>query len=120
MFSYTLHSWFHLYIAAGTAATVLWMQWRVPNRLNVLLGISLGLIALLPVAPQIGLGAGFLGAKLAVLDRIQEATSIPQHLARGQYGLLSERYSTTIWLVPLLVPALGWQLRRNNMTTAIT
>ncbi len=36
MFSYTLHSWFHLYVAAGSAGTVAWMCWRPANRTNVL------------------------------------------------------------------------------------
>ncbi len=40
------------------------------------------------------LGAGFLGARLAVLDRIQEAVSIGELLARGDYrAVLKERYS---------------------------
>jgi len=113
MFSYTLHSWFHLYIAAGSAMAVLWMRWRAPERVNALLGVALGLLALLPLVSQIGLGAGFLGAQLAVLDRIQEAVSIPQYLARGDHGLLSERYSALIWLVPGLLPALCWQVYRH-------
>ena len=113
MFSYTLHSWFHLYIAAASCLSVLWMRWRAPSRLNLLLGVALGLLALLPLVPQIGLGAGFLGAKLAVLDRIQEAVSIPEYLAQGDYALLAERYSALIWLAPLLLAALCWRLRHH-------
>ena len=113
MFSYTLHSWFHLYIAGASCLSVLWMRWRAPSRLNLLSGIALGLLALLPLVPQIGLGAGFLGAKLAVLDRIQEAVSIPEYLVRGDYVLLSERYSALIWLAPLLLAALCWRLRHH-------
>lgn len=119
MFSYTLHSWFHLYIAGGSAASVLWMCRRAPNRLNALLGIALGVLALLPLVPEISLGAGFLGARLAVLDRIQEAVSIPQLLARGSYGLLSERYSALLWLLPAMLAALAWRLKDHYSPPAL-
>ncbi len=119
MFSYTLHSWFHLYIAAGTAASVLWMRWCAPTRRNVLLGLALGLLALLPLVPQIGLGAGFLSANLAVLDRIHEAISIPQMLAQGDFALLNERYSAVLWLLPLVLMALLWRLKTHYHPAAL-
>lgn len=113
MFSYTLHSWFHFYVACGSAAAVLWMVWRKATRINGLLAAALAALALLPLIPQIGLGASFLGAQLVVLDRIEEAVSIRQLIARGAYGRLSEQYSAVIWLLPLLLWALCWRLRRH-------
>ena len=111
MFSYTLHSWFHLYVAAGSAASVMWMRARVANPFNLLLGLALAALALLPLLGQISLGAGFLGAELAVLDRIQEAVSIPELVARGAWDVLSERYSALVWSVPALLAALLWRLK---------
>ncbi len=119
MFSYTLHSWFHLYVAACSAGSALWMRWRPAKRVNVLLGLGLGLVALLPLLPEMHLGAGFLGARLAVLDRIQEAVSVPALLARGDYGVLAERYSALVWSVPLLLAALLWRLRDDAAPAAL-
>ena len=113
MFSYTLHSWFHFYVACSSAGAVLWMVWRRATCINGLLTAVLAALALLPLIPQIELGASFLGAQLAVLDRIEETVSIPQLIARGAYGRLSEQYSAVIWLLPLLLWALCWRLRRH-------
>ena len=44
--------------------------WRTAEAIGAALGLALGLLALLPLLPEMSLGAGFLGARLAVLDRI--------------------------------------------------
>lgn len=119
MFSYTLHSWFHLYVAACSAGAVAWLCWRPANLTNAALGLALGLLALLPLLPEMSLGAGFLGARLAVLDRIQEAVSIGELLARGDYRAVSERYSAMIWLTPLLLALLLWRLRSHCHPAAL-
>ena len=112
MFSYTLHSWFHCYVACASSAATLWMAYRRPTRGNLMLGLGVGLVLVLPLAAQIKLGAGFLGARLTTLDRIVEAVSIPELLTRGDYAGLTSRYSAVLWLLPVLLLAVGGQARR--------
>ena len=109
MFTYTLLSWFHGYVAAGTAAMVLLLSFLRPTRSALLLLVATAALALVPLVAEMELAAGFLGGSLEQLERMEEVQSLWSFLRHEAPGRLSALYSCLLWLLPL---GLGWLLGR--------
>jgi len=112
MFSYTLHSWFHFYVAFCSAAAILFVAAtsRRPRTIAVLLaGAFLGL---LPLVKQIESGYEFLSGELVELDRMAEVSSVFDYLLRGQLDFMVWLYSCMIWILPVGVFWSWWRLRK--------
>jgi hypothetical protein len=97
---YTL-SWFHLYIACGTALTASLLIWLRPTRNTILALGALAVGLLVPLLHEIRLAQSFLTGSLGMLSEIQEMRS-PAKLAREE-GLMAATffYSFLIWLAPI-------------------
>lgn len=97
---YTL-SWFHLYVACGTALTAVLLVWLRPTRNTILAMVALAMVLLAPLLHEISIAQSFLSGSLGMLDTIQEMRS-PMRLARED-GLMAATYfySFLIWLAPL-------------------
>jgi hypothetical protein len=113
---YTL-SWFHLYVACGTALSAALLIWLRPTRKSVL---ALGALAVLLVAPllhEIRIAQSFLTGSLGILDSIQEMRS-PMRLGRDDgWQAVTAFYSFLIWLAPLtlvLCLAQCWRERHSQ------
>jgi len=113
---YTL-SWFHLYIAAGTAiaAFLLSVVPRTKRGFSVL--VALGAVLLVPIGHQMFIAHGFLMGTLKRLDVIAEMSSIRQ-LAQRDGGLvyLSCMYTLFLWLWPVTVSICLWRGWRERAT----
>ncbi len=99
---YTL-SWFHLYIAACTAAVVMALS-RLKFTRGVLIGLmAAGLAALVPIISEVMLATSFIGNSIEYLSAIGEMQS-PLRLAQ-LFGtsVLGNYYSYLIWIAPLTV-----------------
>jgi hypothetical protein len=114
---YTL-SWFHLYVAAGTAAAVVLTSVLPHSRRNLLLLGFIGVALLVPIGHQMYLAQGFLGGTIKRLDVIAEMQSLRQMMERqGGLGYVSSMYTMFIWLWPLTVGLCAfraWQERRSG------
>ena len=98
---YTL-SWFHLYVAAGSAVAALALSYLAPSTRSfaVLTGVSL--VLLLPLARQFLIAGAFLGGTITRLDTIVEMRPV-MLMASSPTGrqALTMGYSALLWLVPL-------------------
>jgi hypothetical protein len=105
---YTL-SWYHLYVATGTALAALALSHLATSKRNFAVLVCMALL-LLPLARQFLIARAFLGGTIARLDTIVEARSLIEMLLspRGRQEL-TLTYSALVWLVPLTVLYCAWQ-----------
>jgi hypothetical protein len=97
---YTL-SWFHLYIAGGTAlATFLFARIK-PSRINIAAMIVLAAMLLAPLINEIRIASSFLDGSLGNLEIIEEMRSPVTLALEGSARSLVTFYSWLIWLAPL-------------------
>lgn len=112
-FSYYLHSGFHFYVAGCTAVLcVMAASLRATSRTAAALGAVLLAMAL-PIVPQLELGRDFLLTQIPFMERIIETRSIAQAVARSGWLVVTLTYSPLLWLMPLAIAGLAWQLRRD-------
>lgn len=104
MFEFGLLSWFHIYVAGCTAATLAWMAWRPfsAGRFAALAGLAL--LLLLPLAAQVVSGAGYVAGRFSILDEIVEVNS-PWELYTDSFGPRATLswYSGLLFAVPLML-----------------
>lgn len=106
---YTL-SWFHLYIAACSAAAAIVMARFTPGNRNLALLVGIAFVLLLPLARQVLIAGAFLGGTIARLDSIVEMRPL-LYMASNAVGRyeLTATYSALVWLVPLTMLYCAWQ-----------
>jgi hypothetical protein len=114
---YTL-SWFHLYVACGTAISVLLLAWLKMTGRNLALLLVAAVALLAPLGRQVVLAQSFLAGTIARLDRIIEMESVLK-MASEPRGLVdvSMIYSFLIWLAPFSIAYCafkGWTERRSG------
>lgn len=108
-FEFTTLSWFHLYVALCSAASLFLMQ-RLPNsgRNRILLGGALILLALPLLAPFIS-GANYVAGGQVGLQGITEVASPFRMMLDAGAPLGATRYyGYLIFLAPALVAAFAW------------
>ena len=109
MFSYTLHSWFHLYVAACTGVMALAFNRLARNPWCLGLLVLGAALLMLPLLTQLRLGSQFLFGLLVELDKMPEVSSVFDFVRRGEYAALIRQYSYLLWLLPM---GLFWVWRR--------
>jgi hypothetical protein len=114
MFSYTLHSWFHFYIAACTAAVVLFVSRTERRALTIGLLLLLAVVLGSPLLTQVQLGREFLFGDLVELDKMGEVSGVLDFIRRGETPFLMQLYSCLIWLLPVGVAWTWWRLRSTS------
>jgi hypothetical protein len=106
---YTL-SWFHLYIAAGTAITTVLLAWLPCTRRNLALLVVTGAILALPLGRQLLVAETFLAGTTQRLNAISEMQSIRQMSAvPGGWWTVTNLYSLVVWLAPLSAAYCLWR-----------
>lgn len=120
MFEFYTLSWFHLYVAAGSAATVLALSVLARSRRNVALLAGMALLLVLPLARQIALAGAFLGGTVTRLETIVEMHSIPPMALTDQGRMtLSQVYSLLLWLTPAAAVYCAWRGWRERATARV-
>jgi hypothetical protein len=116
MFEFGLLSWFHLYVAVCTAATVLFLGHlrRSPRQLASLGAMCLAL--LIPLLPQVLSGAGFLSGSFSILSIILEVQS-PYTLFTTSYGPTGTAsfYSWLLLAAPFLAAFFVYRVLRETV-----
>jgi hypothetical protein len=106
---YTL-SWFHLYVAGGSAIAALALAHLEPSRRNFAVLAAIALVLLVPLAHQILIARAFLGGTIERLEHIVEMKT-PASMIFSPTGRqdLTQMYSAFVWLVPLTAIYCAWQ-----------
>ncbi|MBL8268655.1 hypothetical protein [Steroidobacter sp.] len=97
---YTL-SWFHLYIATGTASTALLLTWLKPGRVSVAALVALAAVLLFPLISEMQIGQSFLTGSLGMLSSIEEMRSPLKMAFQDGLVALVNFYSYLVWIAPL-------------------
>ena len=114
MFSFYLHSWFHLYIATCTAIICFFFSMfrRGLRSFGMLTGVCL--LLTVPIISQVMQGSDFLLGKIIEYDRIQETRSIFSYVMNGEASRMSWVYSHLVWVLPFALAYLCWRLRSDR------
>ncbi|MFO1436489.1 MAG: hypothetical protein U1F34_09140 [Gammaproteobacteria bacterium] len=111
MFSYYLHSWFHLYVAACTAVASVFLSFA-DRRLSTGVMFFVGAcLAVSPLISEIVLGREFLFGELIQLDQMGEVSSVLGFVQRGETGYMLQLYSCLIGLLPFGIAWSVWRLK---------
>jgi hypothetical protein len=110
LFEYYRLSWFHLYIAVGTAVVSIALARLPRDKRGFAALLAMGVILVLPLVRQIAMVEGFLTAKISRLDAIMEMRALPP-FAMTWTGAVSlvESYSVLVFLTPLTALYCAWQ-----------
>ena len=102
-FEFWTLSWFHLYVAFGSATVLTFFAHRACNNTNTWLLAALGIAMLLPMFARLMAGAAFLSGELDMIEHISEVQSpVSRLLETGGVKWVTSLYS---WLI-LAAPAL--------------
>ena len=97
---YTL-SWFHAYVAFGTALIAVLLVWLRPTRHAILALVAVAIALLVPLLHEIRIAQSFLTGTLGTLSEIQEMRS-PLRVALDDGPMaVTYFYSFLIWLAPI-------------------
>ncbi len=111
MFSFSLQSWFHLFIAAATALLAC-LASALPRSLrSAALIAAVAAALLLVIWKQVLVGGEYLSGHLVDLDQMAEVKGIFGYLHDGEAASLNPLYGGLIWLVPLGLAGLCWRLK---------
>ena len=103
-FEFGLLSWFHLYAAACTAATMLFIAWQRRSSRSLLGLIVLALVMAVPVAGQLAGGATFISGGVSILSEVHEAQSVYAQATRTLGPFLTASLYSWLWLLaPVLL-----------------
>jgi hypothetical protein len=118
-FDFYLLSWFHLYVAGGTALLAFFFCRHRYSRKSIATLFIGGVLLLIPLAYQITLAKSFLGGRLELLDEIAEMHSPLRMALSGRALEVSNRYSLLVWLLPATFAFCLYQAWRDRTSTRL-
>jgi len=110
LFDFYLLSWFHLYVACGTAIV---MSMLARTRATARAAVGLALLAVLLAVPLIGdalMAGSFVGKEAVALEHIKEAQSLWSHIQERGVSGVARIYSSLIYLAPIVWLACAYAL----------
>ena len=119
MFSFYLHSWFHLYIAACSAALCVFLAKFQQSTKAAAALVCVCVLLAIPMLSQLLEGGNFLLARIMEYDKIGETQSIAQWVAKRGVNHISRIYSYLLWLLPAGLAYLCWRLRADSSNGSI-
>jgi hypothetical protein len=113
-FEFYFLSWFHLYVACGTAGLVVASAFLMPS-LKTGLAIGAGAaLAAIPLISQVLVGSSFLAGQLGVLSEISEVQGVVRIWSRYGIAWVIELYSLLIFVAPLALLGCAWVAARKR------
>jgi hypothetical protein len=119
MFSFYLHSWFHLYIAICSGVVCLFMATSRRRPRTLVLLLVIGALLTIPIVSQLVEGGDFFLARIMEYDKIQETHSIAQWVRNGLIVHVNRIFSFLLWLMPLGLAWTCWRLRFDSSDSSI-
>lgn len=105
---YTL-SWFHLYVAAGSAVVSVALAGLAKSKRSIAILAITALLLLIPLAHQTLIARAFLTGTIKRLDTIVEMHALSSlAMSIGGARDLTLMYSLLVWLTPVTVIFCGW------------
>jgi len=102
-FEFWTLSWFHLYVAFGSAIVLTFLALRPFGKANVGLLAAAGVAMLVPMFATLSTGASFLSGQLDIIDNISEVQSpVSRMFEPGGITWVTSLYSGLILLAPPL------------------
>lgn len=120
LFEYYTLSWFHLYVATGSAAAAVALSALAPTKRSMALLAGAAGVALMPLAGQIAMVGGFLGGTIARLETIHEMRSLPPMvLAPAGRENLAKLYSLLVFVTPASAVYCAWRGWKERATPRV-
>jgi asparagine N-glycosylation enzyme membrane subunit Stt3 len=103
-FEFWTLSWFHLYIAIGSASVLAFFALRPASLPNFGILVVVGIVLISPLLARLLTGAAFLSGELDIIQNITEVQSpVSRWLSPGGSRWVTSAYSWLILLAPLLI-----------------
>ena len=110
-FEFWTLSWFHLYVAFGSAVVLTFFALRPFDKLNAGLLATIGIAMLVPMFARLMTGAAFLSGELEIISNISEVKSpVSRILGPGGIAWVSSLYGWLILVAPVLLVLHGFRL----------
>ena len=120
LFEYYTLSWFHLYVAAGSAVVALALAALPKTPRNLALLASMAVMLLIPLAGQIAFAGTFLAGTIKRLDSIIEMHTLwSLAVTPGGRSSLTSVYSMLVWLTPVAVIYSAWRGWQERATARV-
>jgi hypothetical protein len=119
MFSFYLHSWFHLYVAVCSSVVCILMATSRRCAWTVAALLGIGALLTVPIVSQLVEGGDFFFARIIEYDKIQETQSIAQRVIKGDTAQINRIFSFLLWLMPLGVAWVCVRLRFDSGNSSI-
>ena len=102
-FEFWTLSWFHLYIAFGSAVVLAFFAWRPFSPTNAGMLAVIGIVMLVPIFAKLVTGAAFLAGELDIINNISEVRSpVSRLLEPGGVASVTSLYSWLIFAAPII------------------
>jgi len=102
-FEFWTLSWFHLYVAFGSAIVLTFLAWRPFSPANVGLLAVIGIAMLVPLFAKLMTGAAFLSGQLDIIGIISEVQSPVSRLFEpGGIAWVTALYGWLVFIAPLI------------------
>lgn len=106
LFTFTLQSWFHAYVAAVTAVAFMFLTLVPARAATVAGGLLAGLLLATPLLQEIGAAMGFLAGTTYGLADIDEMQGVLTYVRAGNFAFLTDRYTWALWAAPFAIALL--------------
>ena len=114
-FEFWTLSWFHLYVAFGSAVVLTFVGWRPVSARNLGLFAVLGIVMIAPLLARLGVGAAFVTGELDIIGHISEVESPLSRLGKpGGLVYVTMLYSWLFFAAPLVFAHQAWGLYRDR------
>jgi asparagine N-glycosylation enzyme membrane subunit Stt3 len=119
-FEFWTLSWFHVYIAFGSAVVLAFVALRPCDKTNVGILAAIGIAVLMPMFARLVTGATFLSGELDIISNISEVKSpISRLLGPGGVAWVTSLYGWLILVAPALLVLHGFELLARRKPEAV-
>ena len=113
-FEFWTLSWFHLYVAFGSAVVLTYIGWHPFATRNLAVLAVIGVVMTAPLLAKLTAGAAFVSGGLDIIVNITEVESPLARLGKpGGLGYVTMLYSWLFFAAPLVLLHQAWRLYRS-------
>jgi len=119
-FEFWTLSWFHVYVAFGSAVVLAFLALRPCDKRNIGMLAAIGMAMLVPMFARLVTGATFLSGELDIISNISEVRSpIARLLDPGGVAWVTSLYGWLIFVAPMLLVLHGFELFARRRPEAV-
>ncbi|MDX1508311.1 MAG: hypothetical protein R3358_08530, partial [Woeseiaceae bacterium] len=119
-FEFWTLSWFHLYVAFGSAVVLTFVGWRSCSAKNLAVLAVIGALMIAPLLAKLVTGAAFVSGSLDIIGEITEVESPLARLGKpGGLGYVTMLYGWLFFAAPLVFVHQAWRLYRERDAASV-